>query len=274
VTAAIYYLFAEPRQALAKMGAIIPFVVLISVQNQQTYSFAAYANSATMIMLGIALNVVMAYIPTSPRPEKVFLRLFARFFRQVDFLLSRIALDWEQTAGVMSRLRASIYSGNLLELSQKLAAHGRRIDSQVFPDNSPEKVQALVTSLRALALRTKELVEVREHSQAQLVVRELLDDLRAWRLVILQHFRLWTENPEVAARQGADVQDLLRQRLARLESRVEETIQRAGEGELDAQDYENLYRLLGSFRGLSEAGVAFIGIARDVNWGQWREARF
>jgi len=53
VTAAIYYLFAEPRQALAKMGAIVPFVVLISVQNQQTYSFAAYANSATMIMFAI-----------------------------------------------------------------------------------------------------------------------------------------------------------------------------------------------------------------------------
>jgi uncharacterized membrane protein YccC len=274
VTTALYYLFSEPRQALAKVGAIIPFVVLISVQNQQTYSFAAYANAAAMIMLGISLNVVMAYIPTSPRPEKVFLRLFARYFRQIDFLLSRFAMDWEQTAGIASRLKAYVYTDNLLELSQTLAAHGQRIDSRSFPGNSPEKVQALVTSLRALALRTKELVEVREHPQAQLIVRELLDDLRAWRLVILQHFRLWTENPEVAARQDADVQDLVNQRLARLEARVEKTIQRAEEGELQAQDYENLYRLLGSFRGLSEAGVAFIGIARDVNWGQWREERF
>jgi uncharacterized membrane protein YccC len=274
VTAAIYYLFAEPRQALAKMGAIVPFVVLISVQNQQTYSFAAYANSATMIMLAISLNVVMAYIPTSPRIEKVFLRLFARFFRQVDFLLSRIALDWEQTAGVTGRLKASFYSGNLLELSQKLAAYGQRIDSQSFPDNSPAKVQALVTSLGALAFRMRELVEVREHPQAELVVRELLDDLRAWRFAILQQIRLWAENPEAAARQGADFQDLLSQRLARLEARVEETFQIARQGELDAQDYENLYRLLGSFRGLSEASVAFVGIARDVNWGQWREARF
>jgi hypothetical protein len=274
VTTAIYYLFSEPRQALAKVGAIIPFVVLISVQNQQTYSFAAYANAAAMIMLGISLNVVMAYIPTSPRPEKVFLRLFARYFRQIDFLLSRFAMDWEQTAGIASRLKAYVYTDNLLELSQTLAAHGQRIDSRSFPGNSPEKVQALVTSLRALALRTKELVEVREHPQAQLIVRELLDDLRAWRLVILQHFRLWTENPEVAALQDADVQDLVNQRLARLEARVEKTIQRAEEGELQAQDYENLYRLLGSFRGLSEAGVAFIGIARDVNWGQWREERF
>ena len=55
-----------------------------------------------------------------------------------------------------------------------------------------------------------------------------------------------------------------------------EWIEKSGRrpGELDAQDYENLYRLLGSFRGLSEAGIVFVRIARDVNWGQWREARF
>ena len=274
VTAAIYYMFAEPRQALAKLGAIVPFVALTSIENQQTYSFAVYANSAIMIMLAISLNVIMAYIPTSPRPEKIFLRLFARFFRQVDFLLSRIALDWEQTAGVTGRLKASFYSGNLLELSQKLAAYGQRIDSQSFPDNSPTKVQALVTSLGALAFRMKEVVEVREHPQAELVVRELLDDLRAWRFAILHQIRLWAENPEAAARQGTDLQELLNQRLTKLEARVEETFQRAREVELDAQDYENLYRLLGSFRGLSEAGVTFIEFARDVNWGQWREARF
>ena len=59
-TFAIYYLFAEPRQALAKMGAIIPFVVLISVQNEQTYDFAGYANSVAMIMLAILLVAVTA----------------------------------------------------------------------------------------------------------------------------------------------------------------------------------------------------------------------
>jgi uncharacterized membrane protein YccC len=274
VTAGIYYLFSQPHQTLAKLGTIVPFVVLISVQNQQTYSFAGYANSAAMIMLAISLVIVMAYIPTSPRPEKVFLRLFARFFRQVDSLLLRIALDWEQTAGVTGRLKASYYSGNLLELSQKLAAYGPRIDSRSFPDNPPAKVQALVTSLGALAFRMKELVEARDQPQAELVVRELLDDLRAWRLAILQQISLWAEDPEAAARQATDLQDRLNQRLVTLEARIEEIFLRAGEGELDAQDFENLYRLLGTFRGLSEAGVAFVGIARDVNWGQWREARF
>ncbi len=274
VTAAIYYLFSEPRQGLMKTACIIAFLVLISVQNEQSYNFAAYANSVAMILLSVALLIVMSYIPTSPRPEKVFLRLFARFFRHIDLLLSQIALDWEQKAGIGQRLRVSLYRGDLMELSQKLAASGQRIDSRSFPDNSPEKVQALVTSLAALAFRMKELVDSVESPQAELLVRELLDDLRAWRLVIQQQICLWAEDPEAAARQGADLQDRLNQRLAKLEARIEETFAATRAGELDAKDYENFYRLLGDFRGLSEAGVAFVGNAESVNWAQWREARF
>lgn len=274
VTAAIYYLFSEPRQGLMKSACIIAFLVLISVQNEQSYNFAAYANSVAMIMLAVALLVVMSYIPASPRPEKVFLRLFARFFRHVDILLSRMAVDWEQKAGVTDRLRVSLYRGDLMELSQKLAAASRQIDSRSFPDNSPQKVQALVASLTALAFRMKELVDSRANPQAAPLVRELLDDLRAWRLVVQAQILLWADDPEAAARQSDDLQERLNQRLARLEARVEEAFQRAGDGKLEAEDYENFYLLLGDFRGLSEAGVAFVNIARDVNWAQWREARF
>ena len=274
VTAAIYYLFSAPRQGLMKSACIIAFLVLISVQNEQSYNFAAYANSVAMIMLAVSLLVVMSYIPTSPRPEKVFLRLFARFFRHLDILLSRMALDWEEKAGMSDRLRVSFYRGDLMDLSQKLVAAGRQIDSRNFPDNSPQKVQVLVTSLTALAFRMKELVDSRESPQAARLVRELLDDLRAWRLAVQEQIRLWADDPQAAARQGVDVQDRLDQRLARLEARVEETFKKIGEGELDAKDYENFYRLLGNFRGLSEAGVAFVGVAKTVNWEQWREARF
>ncbi len=274
VTAGIYYYFSEPRQALAKMAAIVTFVSLISVQNEQTYSFASFANSGAMLMLTIVLNIVMAYIPFSPRPEKVFLRLFNRFFRQVDFLLGRIAIDWEKTAGASGRLRAALYKNDLLSLSQKLTTFGQQIDSRSFPDNPPEKVQALLDSLSALAFRMKEVVDARKMPQAEFAVRELLDELRAWRLAVKAQIHLWVEDPEAAARQATDLQARLNERMEKLEARIEETFQKAGEGDLTAEDHEHLYRLLGSFRGLSEAGLTFIGIARGVNWGQWREARF
>ena len=161
-TFAIYYLFSAPRQALAKMGAIIPVIVLTSIQNQQSYDFARYANSAVMILLAITLVVVMAHIPTSPRPEKIFLRLFRRFFRQADYLLSRMALDWEQTKGVTGRWKTMLYRNDLWEIPAKLRAVGPQIDHRQFPDNTHEQVQALVNSLSALTFRITELGELRE----------------------------------------------------------------------------------------------------------------
>ena len=273
-TFAIYYLFSEPRQALAKMGAIVPFIVLISIENQQTYSFARYANSAAMILLGISLVVIMNYIPTSPRPEKTFLRLFRRFFRHADFLLSRIALDWEQTKGLAGRWKTMFYRNDLWELPSKLLATGPQIDYRQFPDNTPEQVQALTASLGALTFRIIELGDMRERPQAQFLVQELIADLRAWRLAVQEQIQIWADDPAAAARQDIDIQKRVIDRLARLEARVEETFDKAGAGELSAADRENFYRLLGAFRGLSEAGIDFVRIANGINWGKWREARF
>ncbi len=59
------------------------FHVLIGIQNEQTYDFASFANSSAAVLLWLALVVALRYIPSSPRPEKVFLRLLRRFCLRV-----------------------------------------------------------------------------------------------------------------------------------------------------------------------------------------------
>ena len=49
---------------------------------------------------------------------------------------------------------------------------------------------------------------------------------------------------------------------------------KAAEGELSDRDGEHLYRLLGAYRGLSEAGIEYAGTAEGIEWGRWRESRF
>jgi uncharacterized membrane protein YccC len=276
VTFAIYYLLWQPRQALAKTGILVQFLSVIGVQNQQTYDFAAYANSTLSLALAGAITIGIWYLPPSPRPEKAFLRLLARFFRHSEYLLSRLALDGDRKKGIGRRWKKTFYQADSLELPQKLALWGGKIDHQLFPDNSPELVQALVISLDAFALRLEALAGMRDLPQADLLVRELLEDVRAWRLIAEQHLRLWAQNPALALGQSAEMQDRLTARLARLETRVEETFRLVGEGEgeLSAEDYENFYRLLGSYRSLSEAGIDYARLAEKINWDQWREARF
>jgi uncharacterized membrane protein YccC len=253
---------------------MVPFIVLTFIENEQSYDFAKYANTTAELLLATLLAAATAYIPTSPRPEKMFLRVLRRFFRYAEFLMSFRPLDRKETAGLMERWRAVLYKNGLLELAPKLAALGDKIDHRVFPDNTPEKVRALVTNLLALALRIKELMDARKHPQADLLVRELHDDVRAWSVLVEEQFRLWADDPGAAVKPGVDAQERLTARLARLEERISETFDSAGEGELSSADYENFYRLLGSYRGLSETGIGFIRVAEKINWAQWRVARF
>jgi hypothetical protein len=66
----------------------------------------------------------------------------------------------------------------------------------------------------------------------------------------------------------------LSERLARLETRIDEAFARIGEGELSTEDYENFYRRLANYRGLSEAAVDYARVASTFDWVRWRETRF
>jgi uncharacterized membrane protein YccC len=271
-TFAIYYLFAQPQQGMARLGAIIPFIVLTSLENQQTYNFAGYANSTAMIMLAIALIVATEYLFTSPRPEKVFLRLLARFFRESEFRMSRLASDWGKKQRLAGLWKTALYNNDLLEIPEKLVKCGKQIDYRTFPNNTPEQVQALVTSLQALAYRIKALVDAREYQQAEPLLRLLHDDLRAWRIKLENRFHRWAENPTDIPE--GDLQARLAGSLASMEECVKETHDLAGQEDLNEEDYKNFYRLLGSFRSLTESVVGHVRIAEQFDFGQWREARF
>ncbi len=273
-TFAIYYLFSEPRQGLAKIGAIVPFLVLTSIQNEQTYDFASYANSTAMIILALFLIVVVTYLPPSPRPEKTFLRLLKRFFRHADLMLSRLNPDAKREMALGGRLETAFYRNDLLDLPDKLAMYGRQIDHKISPENGPERIQAIVNVARILADRIKMLEDAAQYPQSDLLIQELRDDVRAWRSAVQVEYRLWARDPENAARRAGDLEERLSARLDRLEARISEVFALTGAVELRADDYENFYRLLGSYRGVSEGGIEYARQAEGINWARWREARF
>ncbi len=59
-----------------------------------------------------------------------------------------------------------------------------------------------------------------------------------------------------------------------MEERVKETHVLGAQEDLNEEDYMNFYRLLGSFRSLSESVVGHARLAEQFDFGQWREARF
>ena len=274
VTFGYYYLFWQPQQALIKLAGMACFLVHTSIQNQQTYSFAAFANSTAMMLLACTLVIATSFVLASPRPEKAFLRLLARFFRQSEFLMSRLALDRDEHRGLANRWRMVLYRNDLLEIPAKLALLGQRIDYRLLSGQTPEQVQALVTSLQAIAYRIKELVEVRELPQADLLVSAVLDELRAWRLTAQEQLRFWADDPAFAVSQGTAIRDRLMARMSRLEAQIGETIRGVKEGQVSEGELENFYRILGAFRGLSESGIEYSLAAEGIDWALLTEERF
>jgi hypothetical protein len=62
-TFGIAYIFSEPQHAFFRAFGLAFFAVLTSISNQQSYSFASYANSSAMIILGISTLLVTKNLP-------------------------------------------------------------------------------------------------------------------------------------------------------------------------------------------------------------------
>ena len=172
------------------------------------------------------------------------------------------------------RWRAMFYRNDLLEIPGKLAACSRKIDYRVLPDTAPVQVQDLVSSLYVLAFRIKGLVEASAHPQAELVRERLREDLQSWHQVIAARFARRADDPTQFIEPSVDMRKRLEERLAKLETSIEAIFDQLGKVELSAAEYRNLYRMLGSYRGLSEAAIGSAQLAEGVNWAPWHETRF
>jgi uncharacterized membrane protein YccC len=271
-TFGIAYLYSEPRQALVRKMALIFFAVITSIDNQQTYNFSQAANTTLEALLIISLLVVTWYIPYNRQPEKMFLRLLSRFFRQAGFLVSPPTIDLGQAtwaAGWWQRLR---FRNDLLALPEQLGMWGTMVDQRKFVGDSPDQMQTHATRLYMLGHRLQELFEARRNPQAQFLLDELSEDIRDWRFKMQEICQLLAEDP-AAVNQEA-IRSRLDTRLEQLEVRIKEVLNKADEGQLSDRDGENFYRLLGAYRGVAEAAVAYAGVSGAIDWMPWYEERF
>jgi hypothetical protein len=62
--------------------------------------------------------------------------------------------------------------------------------------------------------------------------------------------------------------------LDRLEEKIKDALNRTGEAQLSDQAAEEFYRLLGAYRGVSEALIDTAGNAGSIDWAPWRQERF
>ena len=256
---------------VARIAIYLSMFNMLGISNQQTYNFAAQANALVFTLLGIMLVVVLTYITRSPRPEKAFLSMLSRFFHSCEFLVSRVA-DPARKDSYWQRMQRAFYLAEIRSLPKKLGMWGTRIDGKKFPNNTAAQVQGVVQNAQVLAYRIEELLNAAHQPQADLILVELGEDVKSWLRALEQGLCAWAERPE------AESPEILRKRLsarlAHLDSRIEETLKRAAREDITDEQSRRFYRLLGGFRGLSEAAIAYAGVAGTIDWREWREERF
>jgi hypothetical protein len=264
----ICYRYASPRQALFRMLGLAMLVTLISVSNQQTYSFLSVANTALMWPLVLLLLSVISHLPYSPRPERVLLRLLTRYFCSAEFILSQSAGGSKST---LASRREDFHRQELASLPGKLNTWVAHADPQVLGSASVQQLPGLVNSLQALSYRLQELQEVRGLPQSTQLTNALKTDMLAWRERVLDIMQQLSRDP--AYRKTLE-RDHLDNRLAGVESHIKQYLDGEAGTQLSSADEQNFYRLLGAYRGTSEALLDFAQQAAKVDWTPWYEERF
>lgn len=257
---------------IAVLAGQIAVINMLAIQNQQVYNFAAMANACVFTLLGFVFIFALSYMKRAPRPEKAVVYQLGRFFRSTEFLISRLAPEPGHQSSFLTRWKTDFYRHELQSLPAKISAWGKAVDYQHFANNTPEQVQALVNSLQSLAYRIEQLLDADHGRQAEPLSRALGEDLGALRAGIVTTLGAWSSRPE--AEPSAALSARLATRLAALEQRIDEAFEQADVGALSGPDIENFYRLLGGYRGVSEAAVAYAGTAGTIDWAQWREEVF
>jgi len=227
------------------------------------------ANMVLFLVMAFMFLYVMSYLLGSPRPEKVVLHMLDRFFHSAEFLISRKAINYMPLSS-LERWRIAFHTRQLSMLPSKLAIWSKIIDSKHIQDASGD-IQALVISIQNLVYRIEQFLETDIVFRAKPLSQELRDNLQIWHAGIENIFGRWALNPE--AEPIAPLRERLDAGFLRIEKQIEEVINRAGD-EISREEGENFFRLLGGYRGISEAVLVYAGIAQAINWSCLREERF
>jgi hypothetical protein len=200
------------------------------------------------------------------------MRMLGRFFRSCEFLMATMGWSAQHGPSLPARWRKKFHTYEVATLPGKLVVWGRFMPPAALGRTTPAQVQALAMSLQALSFRMQELMEAGFFRQSDVLVRELLADVRSWRVAVQEIFGQLADKPESA--EAAALQSRLDAVLVRLEARIREALDRIDAVRVSAEESGNMYRLLGAHRGVSEALVNFAGKTAGIDWARLREERF
>ena len=262
------------RSPVLKMGPLAMFVMMVDINNQQSYSFIALVTAGLVMLLGISTVVIVHRLLSPMHPEKILLRSMHRFLAGSARIINDFHLRSPRQQRRGRKRRKRVFETAILPISAQLSSIEKNLDYALFPDNTAEKVQHLVDSLQAVRLRLLTLEA--SFTVAETESPEIMHSFTAlnekWRTRIGSVLEKWArlEQTDTLIKEwnsGTTLSEDLEQQL--------ETLQRGKHADaIDEQALRNLYAVVGSTRSLLDAMYELGNSMQQVNWKQWEAARF
>lgn len=262
------------RSPVLKLGPLVMFVMMVDINNDQVYSFIKLLTGGLVMLLGVGIVVLVHRLLAPMHPEQILLRGLQRFFGGCAALFSAYTGYARRRHGALRGYRKRLFENRILPLPARLQHAAGNLDYARFPDNSEDKVEALLQALFTVRNRLLSLEAGFERAAAEspALLRELQplheDWLRRMRAVFEGWRQLGAVEPDGAGREDP-------RRLALdLERRLDELQRKQDAPPASDRGLQSLYALIGSVRALLEAMQALQERYTPMNWRQWAAPRF
>ena len=223
------------------------------------------------MLLVVAVIFFASSFPISFRPELRVRHMLRRFFKSCEYLIAEG--NPPSKLSRLQRWRHAFHLQEVMTIPAKLVPWASVLSPDALGNSSPAQMQETVSRMQVLGGYVQELIAVREETGIEeKTAHEIQDYIRTWRQGFKELFARLSMKPD--AEDDASLRSALDDVLERLEARIEQALNADKSQSWRPDNEDNEYQLLGVYRGLSEALVAYAKSARGVDWSNLAESRF
>jgi uncharacterized protein YhhL (DUF1145 family) len=264
----IGYVFHQPRALVANKMGICMLIIILGVENHQSISFIYFSQwflGGTLIVLILMLTW---QLPISFRPEVQIMSKLARYFRSLEFLLSKNKIGEEQKVSWFSRWRQAHHLHEISVLPKRIQAWSGMLPPAALGNTTRDQLLSLGAGLQLLSAQVQALKKVPLPTQVQALPHELIVEIEGCRAVQNEVSSCLVSRPE-----DLDYTTLL-ERLRAISSRFQESFDSPFEASKNNADLEEIYRILGNNHKITNALRDVVKSFAPVDWAHLKESRF
>ncbi len=269
----ILFYFFDP---MPRLIGIIGIATKLGLENvDQTYDFAHAANNALLNVGSYTIVYIFSYMLGSPRPEKNVLKQFRRYYKSAHFLSAMMATTKKNTPqSITTKFKIAFYRYELKTLPSKIHSWSNAINHKHFPNNTPEAIADLLLSMHSLSNNLEDWFEANNLPQTPLLFNKTTEELEKWQAGIEDVFRHYQHNFDGLS--SSRIQASLNQHVSHLETIINTHVKEIEQlkEQVTEQEKEHLFRLVGSYQGLSLALTSYASSAEQIDWAHWQEEVF